>query len=480
MSALSHSFPLVQKEVRALFPIWAACAIALAAGLVSKHYLVLSAGGLALAFGFVTLGAQAFGHEYSHRTLAVLLAQPADRRRIFLIKYGVLAVLASLIVAIAWRAGIALHGTRGNWLQPELILLATASAVFLAPWLSIVCRSALAGAVFAVAIPGLLATAGDVVGTMLYGLDRAADVDRFKYLFLWRVMIVTCLVAAAASWRTFMRLEAVDGPGADLQLPQALGFEQASAVPDRRHPIRLLLGKEIRLQQLTLIVVPLYVLGWLTLTWLERSDPTSRFVPVEDLGVLYAALVSMLIGSMGSAEERQYGTLESQILLPVPAWQQWAVKAGVVLGLALLLGAVLPAALLYVSPAGRVQAIPPGTWLASTLPLAAISLYVSSFSASGVRALMTTLPVLPGLIIYFRTIEWGLHWVRTRLLGRGALGLMRFDGWLVMTLLAGLVPLLLFLALRNHRSLDRSSRTLAIQAGWILGYLTLFAALLAI
>jgi hypothetical protein len=42
---------------------------------------------------------------------------------------------------------------------------------------------------------------------------------------------------------------------------------------------------------------------------------------------------SIVIGSMASAEERQLGVSEWQLLLPMPARLQWIVKAAVTLGL---------------------------------------------------------------------------------------------------------------------------------------------------
>ena len=59
--------------------------------------------------------------------------------------------------------------------------------------------------------------------------------------------------------------------------------------------------------------------------------------PLAGVGILYGALLAVLIGSLASAEERQNGTLEWQLLLPMAAWKQWAVKVGTVLVLTALL-----------------------------------------------------------------------------------------------------------------------------------------------
>ena len=72
------------------------------------------------------------------------------------------------------------------------------------------------------------------------------------------------------------------------------------------------------------------------------------------------------------------------------SWKQWIVKAGTAIGLAMLLAVALPALLLSVSGG----AIRINAWYACViLLLTAVSLYVSSLSTSGLRALLVSLPV---------------------------------------------------------------------------------------
>ena len=95
---------------------------------------------------------------------------------------------------------------------------------------------------------------------------------------------------------------------------------------------------------------------------------------------LYGGIVTVLIGSLASAEERDFGTLESQLLLPIASSTQWAVKVGVTLGLALLFAVGVPA--LIVGSNGR--AIRINEWYAcAILILAVMSLYVSSLCSTG-------------------------------------------------------------------------------------------------
>jgi hypothetical protein len=68
-------------------------------------------------------------------------------------------------------------------------------------------------------------------------------------------------------------------------------------------------------------------------------------MPLLPLTMLYTGILAMLIGSLASAEERHLGTLEWQMLVSMPGWQQWLVKVGVVLMMVLLLCGALPAVL---------------------------------------------------------------------------------------------------------------------------------------
>jgi hypothetical protein len=194
--------------------------------------------------------------------------------------------------------------------------------------------------------------------------------------------------------------------------------------------------------------------------------------------MLYAGVLAMLIGSMASADERQMGTAEWQMLLPMPAWQQWVLKAGVALGLAVLLGVVLPAALRYLSPAGDDIHQAARAWRETTamvVVLTACSLYVSSLCTSGVRALVLSFPTVVALLWFVGTT--GELLFRLLLLARlppETRQWLRVDnlGNLSIVIGGGLVALLLWLASRNHRWADRSAARTVKQVLAITGYIT--------
>jgi hypothetical protein len=106
-------------------------------------------------------------------------------------------------------------------------------SVFLAPLLTMLCRNPLAGVVFIGAAPMWMSELSKVVSAGV----------------LWGGTLGVSVAAGVASWRLFMRLEAIDGRDPDVRLPRMLRRETraivaASADAARtRHPVWLLVKK---------------------------------------------------------------------------------------------------------------------------------------------------------------------------------------------------------------------------------------------
>ncbi len=424
--------PLVIKEIRALWPAWFATMFAIGAAALSGprgHFIGL----LAYAFGSVTLGAQSIGHEYTHHTLTLLLSQPSSRRRLLLMKAGVLSALLLLLAVVARLA--LLRPGEGHWIFASILC-----GVSLAPLLTMVCRNALAAPVFVAALPAWISFFNGFLSMRV----------------VWGVTLGVCVPAAAAGWRMFMRLEVIDGRGADVRLPRMLRREIRALVdasPRTRHPLWLLVKKELHLQQMTFAVAGAWVVIWIAITasfkWIATGLPA---FPLPVVSILYGALLALLIGSTASAEERQIGTLEWQVLLPMPAWKQWAVKVGTALALAGLLSFAIPVAL----AAGHVGV---NAWHAgSILILTVSSLYVSSLCRSAIRALMISAPVMLALAILLQYVY------------------VADGGWpsaLLALPFAGVVVLMLWFGLENHRSTEQSAGRVSRQLAWLAGCLAL-------
>jgi hypothetical protein len=288
--------------------------------------------------------------------------------------------------------------------------------------------------------------------------------------FAWTALGL-CAVTAVFGWRTFMRLEAMDGEGARLSFRRKTeaarttdeGPRSALAAGRTRHPIWLLVKKELALQQLSLALAVCYGVGWLAHTVARlfhlRAGSSYSTDVFGGLTVLYSGMLALLIGALASAEERQLGTLEWQALLPIASGKQWIPKVATVLALSALLTVALPVLLLSLSgDAIRINEF----YACAMLLLTTAGVYVSSLSSSGVRALLVSLPVSSAVLFAGFTLSSGLYWRLTPL---------------SLLFLTAFVALALYLALLNHRSSERSVRRVGLQVFVMAGCLALAAAL---
>jgi hypothetical protein len=171
-----------------------------------------------------------------------------------------------------------------------------------------------------------------------------------------------------------------------------------------------LIRKELRLH-----VVPWLVAGILVGLW-GLSLLVRKWAPESELGLAAAnpstatlfagilgAFVFLVTGASAIAEERALGTLEWQWTQPIPMARQWKIKVGVAAALALTLGLILPAVLVWLGFDAKVLSAAFGEpdWQSivfCALALAALfatSLYASSVSQSSMKAVALT-PLLLG------------------------------------------------------------------------------------
>jgi hypothetical protein len=453
------------KEVRALLPTSAAGLAAIGAAFLSDDDRVLALSALGYGVAALALGALSVGHEYANRTIGLLLVQPLERWRMFLIKLLVLLFLLCVLGAAAWYAPFNEETWRRpwSWQHPAVVLLPVVIGFFIAPWMTMLCRSTLAGIVFAATLPGLPIFAGEVIGAMRLGVGHP-DVDTFRDQLWLRAILPILAAAAALGWRAFSRLDAIDGAGSDIQMPRWFKAER----PARRHPFWLLFWKELHLQQMTFVIVVLFAIGWATLSLLKDLVPAFADAPLVPVTMIYLVLLSILIGSLASAEERQLGVLQWQGLLPMHAWQQFAVKAGTALSLALALGAGLPILLDYLGPApDQFEARLWRREVVMVIALTSLSLYISSLTTSGVRAVMISFPVLMAVAVSAHLLHATLFIPATAMTIDGSRGVVRrltlHSDVFSLTVVGMWVLLALWLAFRNHGSAEREFRRISLQ-----------------
>jgi hypothetical protein len=406
--------------------------------------------------------------------MAGLLALPVRRSRLLALKLGVLLTLVSVLFAAMFAASRGFTYAEHLWRESALVIAGLAVGV--APCLTLMFRSPLAGAAFAAATPLVFW----LIGLWIPGWTPS-DVETFMKqgsLFVSGAgLAMTCVL--------FQRLEVIDGPASDRGVPgwfkkTALAADTAPASPARtHHPILLLVAKELRLQRMTMLISAIFSAAWLFTVFSRFVNPQ----PVH-LGVIYpltaihGVLVTVMAGALAFAEERHLGAWPAQSLLPMRSGLQTDVKVGVALTLALLLGLALPLALNAVAPAPDAIEFDAGQ-ITGILAICAGSLYVSSASASGIRAVLTMLPFT--VLVFLTAGVAGVVAREAAELFQSWASAMPKTGWgwrtwrdvidaVGVALLIGQAALMLAFAYRNHRTADRSHRRYAVQVGWLILY----------
>ncbi|MGQ0733302.1 MAG: ABC transporter permease [Acidobacteriota bacterium] len=439
--------PAVWKEIRALLPIWAASSAALATAVLWPEHVPTTAGLLAYLLGSAAIGTQSIGHEYTCGTLPMLLSQPDARPRLYLRKLGVSAVMLLTLAALAWRVPVdALLSTESRVI---LVMVPLLCGLFLAPLLTMTCRSPLVGF---------------VLGTWWPGMD--ADTPDDPVFGRWaRGMIVLSLLAGVVVWRRFTRLEATEGGSLALHLPR--WFTRANGA--RAHgPLMALAAKEVQLHSLAFVAAGCLIPVLALLLLAQRFVSAWSSEALAGVTLLYCMGLAITIGARASAEERQHRTLDWQRLQPTPAWQQWLVKVGVTLALALLFGVGVPVLLIQLTTDGGPRFIGlSGDLAVVVLLLTAASVYVSSLSTSGVCAMMVlSLPVgfaVAALAHMAQAAQWAAlklagPWMDNLAAETSALSSVDppYAAMLVARILTlTLVPLLLWFGFVHHTSSER-------------------------
>ena len=385
------------------------------------------------AYGLACLWlcANAFGSEFDHRTMGQLLVQPRSRGRIYREKLGVAGSLAGLAAVIVF-----LTTSRSTAGDPQslgetlgYLILGLASA----PFFTLISRSTLAGFVFTWTVPMalylMLQTLLDVYHARVHPdlLHRSSE----ELWLLWVCGILYLGTTAFAGWRVFRRLEWREGGTGGASAPGLHALTGAGG----RWLGRRWLGQPATVQlirkELRLHVVPWLVAGILVGLW-GLSLVIRKWAPESEWGVaaanpstvtLYAGIVGAFIflvtGASAIAEERVLGTLEWQWTQPIPMARQWKIKVGLATGLALTLGLVLPAALVWSSFSTERLQVAWGEpeWqpiAVSAMALAALfatSLYASSVSQSSMKAVALTPLLLASLGAAGALTAWSVETV---------------------------------------------------------------------
>ncbi|HXT68957.1 MAG TPA: hypothetical protein VN700_04340 [Vicinamibacterales bacterium] len=467
------------KEFRALTPWWAGMMLtvltATVLGMTPRgHGPFPMAAMLAHVVGCAALGALAIGQEYSNRTLGQLLAQPIDRRVLLGLKTAVTAILVGLLfltshAAITVSQIFPFYRAQGGM---EIYVYGPAIAgLSLAPLLTMLCRGALAGAVFSIALPAL----GAMLASM-YGVDFATA---------WRVFVGVAVAAFAATWIVFSRLSVVDGQAA-VEGPSRLFNRPMPDVRDAATPsttggwLRSLVGKELRLQLMTFVVSGLYLLSWAVFSIARTVDPQSVYTASFVMTGFHGVVIATLAGALPAAEERHLGAAEWQVLLPVSSSRQWMVKSAMAVSVALTLAIGVPFLLHTIAPAPDDLSF---DWLQvlGVLTLTTGGLYISSMSTTGLRAALSSLPLFAASLLFGAIVLESISHLARQLALPAVATLASWSGISSMSamhlartgfvlLAVGLWAVLIRLGLANYRSADRSPSPIVRQLSWLAVY----------
>jgi hypothetical protein len=404
----------------------AAALHAMSAQGVSKDFAGVA--GFAYGLACLWLCANAFGSEFDHRTMGQLLVQPRSRGRIYREKLGVAGSLAGLAAVIFFLTPSRSMAGDPQSLGETLgyLILGLASA----PFFTLISRSTLAGFVFTLAVPMalylVLQTLLDVYHARVY--PDLVDRSREELALLWAGVVIYLGAMALASWRVFKRLEWREGGSGGGSAP---GLHALTGAWDRwigrrwlgKPSTAQLIRKELRLH-----VVPWLIAGILIGFW-GLSLLIRKWAPESEWGVaaanpytvtLYAGIfgtfVLLVTGASAIAEERVLGTLEWQWTQPIPMARQWKIKMGVATALALTLGLILPAVLVWLGFDANALSTAFGEpdWQSivfcalALVALFATSLYASSVSQSSMKAVALTTLLLASLGTAGALTAWGV------------------------------------------------------------------------
>ena len=338
--------PLVKKEIRLLLPSFVvAVLLALVQGITRPYDFYVAS---LLFFGLTIMALTTMGREASLNTFSMMLAQPAERTRIWQTKLFILAA-AFLLVFIVWLAAFCfafIHSNvdatdRENSYNLFITICLIGTATFTGGlWTTLLLRQ-LAGAFWlTLLVPAVLA--GFTAGFL--GENHSDST----------IIVVLCIVLGVYSVggfllarRLFFRAQDVGWSGGIIVLPEWKIFahsEKALSARTRK-PIFALIRKEFQVQQISLFgavgLLGLH-LGVIVLRKYHHFARDSAGEALTSIFWMLWLVMAPVIGSMAVAEERRLGVMEGQLCLPVSRRAQFAIKGFVTLFLGIFLGGVMP------------------------------------------------------------------------------------------------------------------------------------------
>ena len=406
----TRSIQLV-KEVRQLLLPWA---LTMLGGLVSL-FPVSRAGyswspidllswilPLGCFIGIPLLAALPLGSEFQHRTLLLLLAQPVDRRKLWLQKTMVtLAAVLPLAFLYLFSFGRSQEFDMDFWMAAVWIVAATAGSI--------------AGALVARSTIGGLALSSAFYGMGFVAWSRLAESYRrngeIPRAFLWSSAIVLACYAAGLVFvgrRMFLRFQAADGNYGANYLTSGTRFVPQFAIDWLRCRPRgaflNLIRREFHLLRTVWLLALLSFFAWICLILFHLVRPNSsefeRAPLPAGLAVILSLLIALLAGSLSLGEEKNWGTHAWQLTMPMSPSAQWAVKlvfalcASFLCAVAIPLGVLITRGWISGSPFSYLDHTPLWVWPVEALVATLLAFWCSCAVKGTVNAVLWCLPML--------------------------------------------------------------------------------------
>lgn len=427
------------KETRALLPMWAAVAALMALPFLLQLRDPRSFSIASFIFGCALLGPVCIGHEFNHRTMGALLAQPVSRRRLWWEK---LLLLGAALLSLAWWLAFLVPAT---WGRPGSVSSADATMAIvlfylphpLTAWLlalfgfcagpafTLLARSMIGGVALTFLFPWALL----LIGMMLHGIlfsPEQADLSLIEDTvegFLLCYLLVSAGVSSGTLFlvgcRRFQRLEDVNLLAQEFAAPRQFDslFARMTTVlaPGRDSQLANLLRKEVRLQRPAVFVAVFLVALWLAFIVARRVHPALGAEVLIVPSILLGLGIPVIAGIVAVAEERSLGVHEWHLTLPVSARRQWGVKVLVALGVNVAFGILLPGLLAHASAwlANNPQLVAeiPGRNVSPLLIANAVifcaALYASTASSNFMRALVGAIGIFAAATVVLNVANSG-------------------------------------------------------------------------
>jgi len=341
--------PLVKKEIRLIAPSWSLATLLAGAQVLLPRDNFYTA---ALVFiGTAMMALATFGREASLHTFSGLLAQPAERLRIWQTKLSVLAT-AFFLMFLVWLVS---YNFASRHFYQDVVIFDALSTYDLSVTVCLIAISTFTGGLWAALLLRQIASAfwlSLLVPATLSGVAVAFlavhQSDEFTISALCIVLGIYSIGGFFFARWLFFRAQDIGWTGGNLVLPESKLFSAlfvSTQAVRKRRPFFALLKKEFQLQKASLTGgVALLVLhtGVIFLRTHHHFAKDSTGEIVTSIFWMLWLILPVMIGSMAIAEERRLGVMETQACLPVSPRLRFAVKASVAVLLGTLLGGFVP------------------------------------------------------------------------------------------------------------------------------------------